>query len=365
MKRKLILMLVAACLFGNCFAEYKCMDFRASDSGMDAYAWNEDYLFIAHGYFYDTDYLYTWESRHYSITSVNRENGETSVLFEKIDGRYVNLFIDGTTLFVIWEVPGDALNSITVLGLDVYSNIIRFISTISLTANEYLNDAVIYEECAYITTNQRIVRWDTRGMDTLYTYAGMPNNSFYNNHIIIDGDALYFQEDNFVMSLDLNTWDIRLICEIDVMNAEKGYSNYECRFKLGDWQYNYIVLDGVIYYYDVELQSTISFDMRKEEMTILSQDEIYFFCFSDDVIVYRRVMLQLDRLYGTTHVVNIAGNRSIDLIDDGEIPWDTLEDIIIPIGFGECIKPYTLKLYEDGGECRDDVIQIYSLKSIQ
>lgn len=365
MKRKLILTIIGIYLLGVCFAEYKCADFRESAAGMNAYAWNEDYLFIAHGYSYDTDYLYTWESRHYSISSVNRKNGETFVLFERIDGRYVNLFIDETTLFVIWEVPGDSLNSITILGMDVRSNMVQFISTMSLTAKECLNDAIIYERCTYIITNQRIVRWDASSIDTLYTYAGKPNNSFYTNHIIIDGQALYFQEDNFVMSVDLNTWDIRLICEIDVMNEEKGYGNYECRFKLGDWQYNYIVIDSVIYYYDVEIQSTIAFDIQNEKMTVLSDDEIYFFYFSNDVIVYRKVEKQIDQLYGTTHVVNITQSDSIDLRDGREIPHGKLDDIIIPIGYGECIKPYTLKLYEDDGECSDKVIQIYSLKSIQ
>lgn len=362
MKRKLTLMIIAICLFETCFAEYRLTDFRNSAGGMDAYAWNEDYLFIAHGYSCDGDYLRRWESGNYSIMSVNRENGETSVLFERVYGRYVNLFMDGDVLFAIWENTNEICDSITLISIDVYSNVIKCMSTMCLLPNEYLNDAVVYEKCAFIITNKRIFKWNAYNINTIYTFTGKSNNSFYYNHIIVDDGTLYFQEDSFIMSIDLNSEDVCLVCEINVMNEENGYDNYAQRFRLGSWQYNYAVINGVVYYYDVTSQHTVSFDILQKKMTILSFDEIYFFYLSDEMVIYRRVVKQNDELYCTTHIVSIAGRDAVDFPYDKEVPWTKLEDFIIPIGFGEYIKPYTLKLYEDSEKCCDKIMRIYTFE---
>ncbi len=343
MRNLAVSLMILVLLFVNLPAGCESGDFRKTAGGEEAYAWTDDYLFVASSYRLENE-LEDWISWHYSVSSINRQTKEKRLLVKEVYGQDVSLFIDGDGLYILWEMEGECY-SVGLMKLSVRSGLVNLVTTLNLEYFEYLRDAIVYNGNIILVTSSRVMEWDYYETQTLHVFRGEVGNSIYSNHVIIDEDILYCLEDSTIWAIDLITHSENEVRQVSTVQ-NMSFKNRTDRQRITDWNYDYIIKHGILYYYDTNYDTdycaTIAVDLSDSESTVLTEDEVYFYSISNDQVAYS-IIKNIDwELSATTYILGVSGCEKLDLEHGQKVQW--YKERLIPIGHGEFYKPDTSEL---------------------
>ncbi len=121
-----------------------------------------------------------------------------------------------------------------------------------------------------------------------------------------------------------------------------SFKNRNDRERITHWNYDYIIMHGVLYYYDTDHCATVAVDLSDSESTVLTEDEVYFYSISDDQISYSIIKNINWELNVSTYILDVSGSEKLDLEHGKKVQW--YKEGLIPIGHGEFYKRDTSEL---------------------
>lgn len=273
--------MVACLLLCVCFALGACASAQTNEGifqnnmcetygGSDSFAWTDEYLFIAHGYWYtdpkkdplDQEDIQYWVATHYSLTRVDIRTGEAKTLYENIPAYLLQLMVDEEEerLYSVWKSDGDdpypEVKGCQLTEMDYEGNILdRDEFYIDDAAQDYL----LCNRKLYILGKKGIYVWEIENKELysiytvqdeiinyIYDMRDEITNDIYDAHCITDGERLYFQEQTRLLSIDLDTYEVETIGWIS-MDESKQHDDKMFSL-LSNERYQYILLDDSIYY---------------------------------------------------------------------------------------------------------------------
>lgn len=247
--------------------------------GSDSFAWTDENLFIAHGYWHtdpekdiaEREDLRYWVAIHYSLTRVDVRTGEAKTLYENIPAYLLHLMVDEEEerLYSVWQSDGDdpypEVKGCQLTEMDYEGNIL---DRVEFYIDDDAQDYLLCNKKLYILGRKGIYVWEIENKE-LYSIYTVQNeitnyiydmqdeitNDIYDAHCITDGERLYFHEQTRLLSINLDTYEVETISWIS-MDESKQY-NEKMFSLLSNERYQYILLGDSIYYnvddpYDIE-----------------------------------------------------------------------------------------------------------------
>ena len=280
--------------FASLAEENKVISSRYDD---DSYAWKADKVFFSHGY-YTVDNTTTQRDLwpiHYDIYCADRLNGYVELLVKNIQADVVQLFVHREELYIVFydnhsyvvgsgywasDITNSWYSSCHVLLYNAADKNIKL--SYDIAFHEYIRDASIYSGRLYVITDNGIYCCYNNDTYAIHKFDGKSLNSIYENHMVFDDDILYFQEDDYVCSIDINTGNVKRETAIDDIYSKSYRDDKTDEYILKN--YNHIVVNGLIYYCDEQNGITMAYDTDSKGTFIASYKEYHFLSFTDGII---------------------------------------------------------------------------------
>ncbi|MBQ6594813.1 MAG: hypothetical protein IJH78_04030 [Clostridia bacterium] len=265
---------------------------RFGYGGRNSYAWNDRFLFIANGYEVEGEPI-PWVVSHYSLTRLDKKTGNTITLYKDLRGADLDLMIskDKMVMFSQYHsysnTPGED-GDCTVKVIDFDGNAILPEAVIDLGI--FVRDHVLVDDVLYLITEERIFLWDFFNETINCIYKGHDLcNDLYASHVIVYEGKLFFQEEEYIKSLNLNTWQVESITEIDY---DENFDKYRFddrdlpnHWLLIDQSYNYVIVDNIIYHYDHTQKKLWMYDLDNKTTLFTNMADCHFSQFCTDGVV--------------------------------------------------------------------------------
>lgn len=324
-----VLFFIMCVLLDSAFAQSSCINEgnkSLSAGGSNSYAWNEQYAFIAEGYFKDCENYVTWAAPHYRIIRLDRLTQERVVLIEDYPYIGVQMYTEGDSIYLLrrnmqamddiveyWKLNDnqEPMPEIDPIATEYTFYIERmsfegeFQSTMSFDVGEYICDFLTQNEQLYVATESCLFRIDGRSekIEKIYTAQSGIKNERINAHMIEDEGFLYIRDGEKIVAVNSYTGEYDVICD------------FTCLYPmLLRFEHEYLVMNGKIYFWDETSWEMVSIDLDSGKRICISKDRYYFNQVTDEGIsVFRVQESDLNKLYFEADYV--SKNQMIEIKD--------------------------------------------------
>lgn len=312
-----------------------------------SYAWTSEMVYMTHWYLLEQEEL-LWKPIRFDLYGISRKNGNVELLLKNIEAGEAQLYAEGSNLYITqWTWESREHGYLLDLDYYVYCHSDCKITQYSIETNEILDtysfqmdeqvmDIAVYCGKTYVVTTESIYRLDGETPVALYTFDVERTNQYY-RHTIIEDNVLYFQEDNTICSLNLVTNEVKKIINYHPIET-LPYEQWNKLENVARNTYDYIVKDGILYYYDAITGTTKAFDTRTGEEFEASDEGYHFAVFTDDIIKANTVAVETSEgeieYTSVSHMLRINENGKLESYSDWD-EWTNRSIQHVPIGSGE------------------------------
>lgn len=322
-----MLFFIMCVLLDSAFARSSCINEGNKSllaGGSNSYAWNEQYVFIAEGYFKDREDYVTWAAPHYRIIRQDRLTQERVVLVEDYPYIGVQMYAEEDSIYLLrsniqamndivdyWELndsqePMPEIDP-TATEYTFYIERMSFAGecqdTMSFDVGEYICDFLTQNGQMYIATESCLFGIDVCSgkIQKIYTAQSRIKNERINAHMIEDEGFLYIRDGEKIVAVNAHTGEYDVICDFTCL--------YPMLLRFG---HEYLVMNGKIYFWDETSWEMISIDLDSGERICISKDRYYFNQVTDEGIsVFCIRESNLNKLYAKADYV--SKNQMIEM----------------------------------------------------
>ncbi len=247
----LILGCLVTALAFNSSTDQNC--YHEEAGACNSIAWDEDYIYLAKGWFEDE---FDWWSTFYSIYRIDRQSGKTDILLNSYHYPFTHIVPDQGKLYLLSFSVSRSESDRYRFCVSVSEDRFHFSDEVFIdTERELVRSAVIAEGIIYALTDSHmfVIQTDTFQAKRVYTAKTEINNGKYRCQPIYENGWVYLLDGDEIRRVNAQGESQTLYSGFsDKMINAYAYIHTE--------QYWYAVLDGKLYLWDSEAYAMLEID---------------------------------------------------------------------------------------------------------
>jgi hypothetical protein len=257
----LILACLPTALAFNSSTDQNC--YHEESGGCNSLAWDEEYIYLANGWFVDE---YDWWSTVFSVYRIDRQSGKTDILINSYPHEFTHIIPDGGKLYLLSDWRDTNESERYGLCVSVSEDKLHFSDAVFIdTDGEAVYGITIGEGIIYALTTKHVFMVPTETMQAKKIYSAKTKikNDRYVCQPIIEDDWLYLLDGDMICRVNANGESQTLFSGFnDKMNKTYTHTN----------QYWYVVLNGKLYLWDSKEYCMLEIDVNTHERRKVSED---------------------------------------------------------------------------------------------
>ena len=220
----------------------------------DSFAWTDEKIYIAHGYWTDP---HEWMPTNYRLFTIDLKTGESAVLYEELQSPLHLVEYNGVIYVVFDHVIQNDMGNISLI-YEVFELNDLTHPLLQITLDDRVYDTIIYQDNFFLVTTHEIILCNKQGeMQLIYTTTNEMYNEIENDHLIIENDYLYFIDGDTICRINLTNMAVESLASILMEN-------------ISDFNHSYIVIDDILYYWDYDQEATVALNLQNKQKRIIS-----------------------------------------------------------------------------------------------
>ena len=259
----LILACLPTALAFNSSTDQNC--YHEKSGSCNSLAWDEDYIYLAKGWFEDE---WDWWSTVFSVYRIDRQSGKTDILINSYPHSFTTIVPDEGKLYLLSESINTNGSERSGLFVSISEDKLHFSDPVLIDIDldfESIRGIVIGEGTIYVLTAKHVFMVPTETMQakTIYSAKTKIINDRYVCQPIIEDDWLYLLDGDMICRVNANGESQTLFSGFnDKMNKTYTHTN----------QYWYVVLNGKLYLWDSKEYCMLEIDVNTHERRKVSED---------------------------------------------------------------------------------------------
>ena len=257
----LILACLPTALAFNSSTDQNC--YHEESGGCNSLAWDEEYIYLANGWFVDE---YDWWSTVFSVYRIDRQSGKTDILINSYPHEFTHIIPDGGKLYLLSDCIDTNESERYGLCVSVSEDKLHFSDAVFIdTDGEAVYGITIGEGIIYALTTKHVfmIPIDTMQAKTIYSAKTGIKNDRYVCQPIIEDDWLYLLDGDMICRVNANGEGQTLF---------SGFSGKMNEAYMHTDQYWYAVLNEKLYLWDSEEYCMLEIDANTLERRKVSED---------------------------------------------------------------------------------------------